>query len=194
MKRNCIFIAVALLVALMAASLAIAETKAPENPKKLTELGKYITSAEAYEEWKAAPDSIHIIDCRTPEEYNFVGHAPMALNIPSKLWTGVWDENENQYVLKDNPDFESCVKRKFKTDDKLFVMCRSGGRSAMSANRLAKIGFTNVYNIIDGFEGDKIKDEDSYFHGKRMRNGWKNSGAPWTYSLDPNLIYKADTK
>ena len=31
--------------------------------------------------WKANPDKIKITDCRTTEEYVFVGHAPMAYNI-----------------------------------------------------------------------------------------------------------------
>ena len=54
----------------------------------------------------------------------------------------------------------------------------------MAVNALAKAGFTQVHNIIDGFEGDKVEDPESVYHGKRMRNGWKNS-APWTYRLDP---------
>jgi hypothetical protein len=45
-----------------------------------------------------------------------------------------------------------------------------------------------VHNIIDGFEGDKVKDPESGYHGKRMKNGWKNS-APWTYDLDPALVW-----
>ena len=60
----------------------------------------------------------------------------------------------------------------------ILAMCRSGGRSAMVVNALAKAGFTQVYNIIDGFEGDKVEDPESVHHGKRMRNGWKNA-APW---------------
>ena len=68
-------------------------------------------------------------------------------------------------------------------------MCRSGGRSAFAVNMLSKAGFKNVYNIIDGFEGDKVKNPNSYFNGKRLVNGWKNSGAPWTYDLDPKLMY-----
>jgi hypothetical protein len=56
-------------------------------------------------------------------------------------------------------------------------------------NRLTKAGFKNVYNIFDGFEGDKIKDAESYYDGKRMKNGWRNCGAPWTYDLDPKLLY-----
>ena len=139
--------------------------------------------------WKANPDKIKIVDCRTQEEYVFIGHSAMAYNIPSKLWTGKWNEEKKDYDLQDNPDFEAYAKKKFALSDSIFVMCRSGHRSASSVNRLTKAGFTNVYNITDGFEGDKIKDEESYLNGKRMKNGWKNSGAPWTYDLDAELIY-----
>jgi hypothetical protein len=42
--------------------------------------------------------------------------------------------------------------------------------------------------IIDGMEGDMVDDPDSVFHGKRMKNGWKNSGLPWNYDLDPERM------
>ena len=58
----------------------------------------------------------------------------------------------------------------------------------MAVNPLAKAGFVNVYNIIDGMEGDKVNDPGSVNHGKRMRNGWKNSGLPWTYDINPEMI------
>ena len=54
-------------------------------------------------------------------------------------------------------------------------MCRSGGRGAKAVNLLAKAGYTKVYNIYDGLEGDTIDKGDSYNHGKRVLNGWKNS-------------------
>jgi rhodanese-related sulfurtransferase len=177
------------LLALSFISVAVAETAPPNDVKKHTEAGKYVTSFEAYEMWKANPDKVKIVDCRTQEEYSFVGHSGMAYNIPSKLWTGKWNEEKKDYDLQDNPDFESYAKNKFALSDSIFVMCRSGHRSASSVNRLTKAGFTNVYNITDGFEGDKIKDEESYLNGKRIKNGWKNSGAPWTYDLDAKLIY-----
>ncbi len=41
-----------------------------------------MSAAEAYGKWKAAPDKVKIIDVRTPEEYAFIGHPEMALNIP----------------------------------------------------------------------------------------------------------------
>jgi rhodanese-related sulfurtransferase len=68
-------------------------------------------------------------------------------------------------------------------------MCRSGGRSALAVNQLAKAGFVNAYNIIDGMEGDKVDEHGSAYRGKRMKNGWKNSGSPWTYDVNPELIW-----
>jgi hypothetical protein len=75
-----------------------------------------------------------------------------------------------------------------KPDDTLLVMCRSGGRSAMAVNLLAKAGFKDVYNITDGMEGVTVEDTDSVFYGMRMKNGWKNSGCPWTYNLTPDRM------
>jgi hypothetical protein len=54
-----------------------------EVPKgKQTTLGLYVTAAQAYEMWKAAPATTKVVDVRAPEEYVFVGHAEMAWNVP----------------------------------------------------------------------------------------------------------------
>ena len=45
---------------------------------KQTVLGLYVTAREAYEQCQAAPDRVKIIDVRTPEEFMWVGHAPVA--------------------------------------------------------------------------------------------------------------------
>jgi rhodanese-related sulfurtransferase len=130
-----------------------------------------------------------LIDVRTPEEYLFVGHAPMAWKIPVAAQSYEWDAGKEQFPMKLLPDFVSRVKSVAKADDTLLVMCRSGGRSAIAVNQLAQAGFKNVYNITDGVEGDKVEDTGSVFYGngKRMRNGWKNS-APWVYGYDPEKI------
>jgi rhodanese-related sulfurtransferase len=83
------------------------------------------------------------------------------------------------------PDFIERASRIASPQDTLLVMCRSGGRSAIAVNLLAKAGFKNVYNITDGFEGDTVKDPGSVFDGQHMVNGWRNSGLPWTYDVDP---------
>jgi rhodanese-related sulfurtransferase len=139
--------------------------------------------------WRNHPEGVVIIDVRTPEEYIFVGHPEMARNIPLLFVRYQWDHEKDAPVVEPNPDFVSSVAAAFKPTDTLLLMCRSGSRSALAVNALAQAGFHHVYNIVDGMEGDKVDDEESAYHGKRMRNGWKNSGLPWTYDVDPPLLW-----
>ena len=73
-------------------------------------------------------------------------------------------------------------------DAPIILMCRSGGtRGAPSAQQLWGKGYTNVYVVTDGFEGDKIKDGEQ--KSWRVVNGWKNSGLPWSYKLNKEKMY-----
>lgn len=195
-KRALVCLILAAAIGFAATVSAIgAETEKPASvaadrqlPKgKQTTLGLYVTAAQAYEMWKAAPDKVKVIDVRTPEEYAFIGHPEMVWNIPFAFVTYQRKDGKTEYGPKMNPDFVAEVKTIAGLTDTLLVTCRSGGRSAMAVNKLAAAGFKNVYNIIDGFEGDKVTDPESVFYGKRMRNGWKNS-APWIYDIDPEKI------
>ena len=166
-----------------------ASTSNLKLPKeKQTTLGQYVTSKEAYQKWQADPDKIKILDVRTPEEHLFVGHAEMAWNIPLAFQTYEWESKKKHFAMKPNPEFVIEVKKWAKPTDTILVMCRLGGRSAMAVNLLAKAGFKNVYNITDGMEGDTVDDAASAYHGKRMKNGWKNSGLPWTYDVNPEQM------
>lgn len=174
---------------------SIGQEQSPVLPKgKQTNLGLYVTSSEAFHKWSADPENVKILDVRTPEEFIFVGHAAMAWNIPAFFQTYNWDPEKKHFAMVPNADFVEHVKETFKSDEIILVTCRSGVRSAMVTNMLAKAGFKNVYNITDGFEGDKVKDTGSVFEGKRMVNGWKNSGLPYTYKIDPKLMLIPDTK
>ena len=156
--------------------------------EKLTSLGLYVTAREAYEMWQADPDRFKLLDVRTFEEYVLIGHAELAANVPLAFPSYKWDVGKGNYSVVANTDFIAHVGQRFQPDETILVMCRSGGRSAMAVNALAKAGFTQAHNIIDGFEGDKVDDPESIYHGKRMRNGWKNS-VSWTYKLDPKLVW-----
>jgi rhodanese-related sulfurtransferase len=181
-----LLIALAALVSLCIAPSVWAEQAGTQLPKaKQTTLGLYLTAREAYSKWQADPDNITVLDVRTTEEYLYVGHAPMAWNVPLASQTYEWDAEKQHFGFQPNPAFIAQVKEFAGLSDTILVMCRSGGRSAMAVNRLAQAGFTNVHQIIDGMEGDAIKDPDSVFLGQRLRNGWKNSGLPWTYEPDP---------
>ena len=56
----------------------------------------------------------------------------------------------------------------------VIVMCRTGRRSAIAASLLGEVGFTQVYSVIDGYEGD----------GPGMK-GWKGAGLPWRQAAAP---------
>jgi len=152
---------------------------------KQTTLGLYVTAREAYAMWKAAPDQVKVLDVRTPEEFLFVGHPEMAWNVPLAAQTWAWDAEKGLFPMQPLPDFVARVQTIARPDDTLLVTCRSGERGARAVNALAQAGFKNAYNVTDGVEGDVLNAPGSVFHGQRMVNGWKNSGLPWTYKVDP---------
>ena len=139
------------------------EASLPES--KRTSLGFYITAEKAYEAWKAAPEAFKIVDVRTPEEFRTIGFPEMAARIP---------------LSASADEFVGRVKRVAKTEDTVLVICRSGNRSAVAVEMLARAGFKRSYTVVDGFEGDRNQDPASPDYGKRTVNGWKNAGLPWT--------------
>jgi rhodanese-related sulfurtransferase len=156
--------------------------------ERVTSLGLYVTAREAYEQWKADPEKVIILDVRAFEEISFVGHPTMAWMIPFATQVPKWDEGKGHFGWVPHPDFVSRVQQVATPGQTIMAMCRSGGRGAMAVNALANAGFTNVYNIVDGMEGDLVEDPESAFAGQRLRNGWKNAGCPWTYTLTPDHL------
>jgi len=153
-----------------------------------TKLGLYVTPREAYEQWAADSDHVKVLDVRTPEEYAFVGHPEMAMNIPVVMHTYEWEPEKGRVAIEGNPRFIPEVTRWADPGDTILIMCRSGGRAALAVNALVDAGYTDVYNILEGMEGERVDDPGSASHRKRMVNGWKNAGLPWTYDLDPDLM------
>ena len=198
MKKEILTLLTTVVMTLFAAVTQGDENAKPERAKprkavdlpeeKETTLGLYVTAQEAYEKWKMSPERVKILDVRFPEEYVFVGHAEMAWNIPVAFISYEPKDEKTPCSLKPNPGFVTEVKEWARLNETILVMCRSGGRGAMAVNLLAKAGFENVYNIIDGMEGDLVDDSDSVYFGKRMKNGWKNSGLPWTYDVNPDQM------
>jgi rhodanese-related sulfurtransferase len=182
-------LALSVIVLIVAAPLASAQVNESDLPDaKKTSLGLYLTAAEAYDKWRADSQAVKVLDVRTTEEYLFIGHAPMAWNVPLMSQAYEWDTEKQRFKMQPNPGFVTQVTALFEPQDPILVMCRSGGRSAMAVNMLADAGYTNVYQIVDGMEGDEVKDPESVFLGQRLKNGWKNSGLPWTYDPDPQKM------
>jgi rhodanese-related sulfurtransferase len=168
--------------------VTITRERPPIAKERQTSLGLYVTAKDAYDMWQADPEGVKILDVRTPEEWVFTGHPPMAVNIPFAFLAYKWDDEKKGFPWELNPDFVDLVKERFDPEDTILVSCRSGGRAAMAIDMLAAAGFRNAYNVLDGMEGSRVDDPESVFHGMRLKNGWKVSGLPWTYDLDPERM------
>jgi rhodanese-related sulfurtransferase len=121
-----------------------------------------VTPKEAWELF--ASGTAALVDVRTAEERKFVGHVPETLHV---AWaTGT--------ALNRNPRFVKELEAKVKKDQPVLLLCRSGKRSALAAEAAAKAGFTQVFNILEGFEGDL--DEQQQRGGL---GGWRHAALPW---------------
>ncbi len=126
----------------------------------------------------AKTPNTYLVDVRSVAEYVFVGHPVQAHNIPLSFWS----ETEQKLVPNDN--FVPDLRARFKADDVLIFMCRSGGRSLRAAQAAQAAGFKTVINVTDGFEGKK---DDQ---GHPTIGGWKSAGLPYSYDVGPALAYK----
>ena len=127
---------------------------------------KHLEPKEAAEFLKHTPNAL-LVDCRSEMEYLFVGHPTGALHV-------AWNDGPDWEV---NPHFVGQVKKLAGTNHAhrpIVLICRSGNRSLDAGEALEKAGFTDVYNVLHGFEGDL--DEK---HQRNTTNGWRFDGLPW---------------
>jgi rhodanese-related sulfurtransferase len=108
-----------------------------------------------------------LVDVRSRAELDFVGRVPGAVEIEWKSYPG----------MKPNPDFVKQLKEKVPQDALVMFLCRSGGRSHDTAVAATQAGYSDAYNILEGFEGDR----DPAGHRNTV-GGWRARGLPWTQS------------
>jgi rhodanese-related sulfurtransferase len=188
-------LAAALFCALIITPLAALAVDPAGLPKiKVTKLGLYLEAKEVPAFLKKHAPKVLFVDLRTPEEQLFVG-VPEGIDgtAPFGIMNyGKWDEEKKTYVRFPNPDFLGnfeiwALDKGIEKTDPIVLICRSGDRSALGADLLARHGYTNVWSVVDGFEGDLAKDGPR--KGQRAVNGWKNEGLPWSYNLDKARVY-----
>lgn len=171
-------LALALLLCLGIAPARAADT--PQDPQKHTPQGKYLTAMETWMLLKRSGSSVVIVDVRPQEERAAVGYPPMSVSIPAQVLVQAPGSGGFAARMVNNPHFVRLMQQRFKPKDSIVLMCRSGNRSAAAARRLAAVGFVNVYNMVDGFEGDIETSPGSPGYGTRSKNGWRNAKLPWS--------------
>jgi len=107
-----------------------------------------------------------LVDVRSSEERHFVGRVPVGGHV---AWATGLSLNRNPRFVK-----ELEIKVKGQKDQPILLLCRSGKRSALAAEAAANAGFSRVYNILEGFEGEL---SDQQQRGKS--DGWRHANLPW---------------
>ena len=190
--RPYLFMSLALAIA--APSLVSAAPE-PSDPKKQTPWGLYLTSKEAFDMKQEKGGQVLFVDVRDPVEIMFTGFTDIVdVNVPFLLANRQkWNGKKSVFLMEKNPEFattisQALIARGLGKDTPIILMCRSGGtRGAPSAKALKGKEFKAVYVVVDGFEGGKVKDGQK--KNWRLKNGWKNSGLPWSYKLNKEKMY-----
>ena len=121
---------------------------------------------EAYEIWQHAPRA-KMVDVRTRAEWDYVGRIPGAVEIELLTYPG----------NRPNPAFLAELTQQVDKEALMMFICRSGGRSHNAAMLAMQAGYTECYNVLEGFEGDK----DASGH-RNTKGGWRAAGLPWVQS------------
>jgi len=125
----------------------------------------YAGSVPPREAWAAVQaGQAVLVDVRSGEERKFVGHVPGSAHV---AWaTGT--------ALTRNPRFVRELEAKVRKDEVVLLLCRSGKRSALAAEAATKAGFAQVFNVLEGFEGELDAQQR-----RGTSDGWRFRELPW---------------
>jgi rhodanese-related sulfurtransferase len=100
-----------------------------------------------------------LIDVRTIEERESVGYVSGSIHVAWAIGN----------PMVSNPRFVRELESKAGKLDVILLLCRSGKRSVAAAETVSRLGFKNVFNVTEGFEGEG-----------NLKSGWVNRNLPWT--------------
>lgn len=119
---------------------------------------KFAGNLTPQEAWALFSSGIaELVDVRTARELERVGHVPGAKHVE-------WLRGSD---MLQNPRFLSELGSKIDKEDVVLFLCRSGKRSESAAEAATASGYSNAFNVLEGFEGD----------GSPQR-GWLHHGLP----------------
>jgi rhodanese-related sulfurtransferase len=140
-----------------------------------TGMTSQVKAATPHEAWELMKNNqrVVMIDVRSSMEHLFVGHPQGSVHVP-------WIDAPDWTV---NPNFVTEVRKvmlggigmgEHGDDAPVVLICRSGKRSLEAGKLLINNGFTEVYNVSEGFEGELDQQ-----HHRSTVGGWRHRGLPW---------------
>ena len=133
---------------------------------------KSLSPKQAWQLLQENPKSL-LVDVRSNMEFLFVGHPTGAVHIP-------WIDEPDWTI---NPHFVTDIRKLIlggisdhhsEANVPIILICRSGKRSLEAGELLLENGFTDIYNVSEGFEGEL----DEHHHRSSI-GGWRFADLPW---------------
>lgn len=136
--------------------------------------GTYAGDKSPEQAWAILQDETDavLVDVRTNAEWAWVGLPDLSGlgKAPHKIAWKLFPSGEtNENFIADLNDLPIAK------NTPILFLCRSGVRSIATAQAATDAGYTQAFNVLGGFEGDK---DDNGHRG--AVNGWKVAGLPWT--------------
>lgn len=137
-----------------------------------TPVAKPLAAKDAYALLQDNPRAV-LVDIRSTMEYLFVGHPTGSIHV-------AWIDEPDWTV---NPHFVTDVRKVMLGGATahndiggapVVLICRSGKRSIDAGKALLDAGFSDVYFVDEGFEGEL----DEHRH-RGTSGGWRHHGLPW---------------
>ncbi len=127
---------------------------------------KHLLPKDAHAYLLERPQAL-FLDIRMELEYLYVGHPPGVVHL-------AWYEYPEMQA--DSARFVAQVRREVgdRLDTPVVLICRSGQRTLTAGEALEAAGFSEVVNVLHGFEGEL----DANFQRGRL-SGWRFDGLPW---------------
>jgi rhodanese-related sulfurtransferase len=148
----------------------LAEAGAPEEivlrarSRQSEAQGDYAGAVTPPEAWALLQaGAARLVDVRTAAELSYVGRVPGALHAE---WQGKDEDAIERFLarLRDQAEHGEVV----------LLLCRSAVRSHHAAIAATRAGWNTVFNVLEGFEGQR-----DHAQQRGHIDGWRHHGLPW---------------
>lgn len=148
----------------------LAQERLATNPSPGTSYAGDVMPGEAWQILAESTEAV-LVDVRTDAEWNFVGR-PDLTALSKKPLLISWQRYPD---MAKNKDFSADLSAAgVAPNSPILFLCRSGVRSISAAQHSTAQGFSDCFNILEGFEGGH---DDNKHRG--LTSGWKMRGLPW---------------
>ncbi len=143
---------------------APADTLERARARQAEAQGSYAGAVTPPEAWALAQSgAARLVDVRTAAELSYVGRVPNALHAE---WQGKDEAAIGRFLAR--------LRDQTEPGEVVLLLCRSAVRSHHAAVAATQAGWRAVFNVLEGFEGQR-----DHAQQRGHLDGWRHHGLPW---------------